>query len=177
MALSHVPEKWTEKELPDLLHDPKAAERWKEYEVRHLEVAGPDEQDLLAFLPILANTDQRESTHKAGQRWVLNRDVHPIPAGDFEKVCNTKHLVGSLLNTWPELGHVLIEPQLWAGIHGLTMDGITFDSNTQTFVYAQRKGPDRTFLELIGEVSSKLVPTIWDGKDRFVHQDWKGFLA
>ncbi len=177
--LSTVPRLWAkDEELKRLLLDSGAGKRWQGRQIRHLEVAGADQQDLLRFLAMLGDSDRRTKAHADGTRWVLNRDLHHHGDSSLDS-CNCRRLLPHLVQGWPQLGHVLLQPQLLAGLHGRNLAGITYEQAQQRFTVEHHQQAVSS-LELLAAAAERnqLDPLVFDpGKQRFKPQGWLELLA
>ncbi|MDJ0762719.1 MAG: hypothetical protein QNJ97_06985 [Myxococcota bacterium] len=124
LPLSHTSRKWQDpKDLAGLLSCDRDVPEWQPYWVRRVEIVGPEQQALEALLPDILDTTARTKAHQAGQRWVLNRDVH-LPAGSGIEKCNTYKLFPRYRGPLETIGHVTVSPNLFAGAHNRNVVGI-----------------------------------------------------
>ncbi len=146
--LTLVTQRWAEPGvLERLLHDREARARWSGHDLRHLDVAGPDEQDVRALLPELLDDRERKTAHARGRRWALNRDVHHPGATGLDG-CNTRRLLEPGLGPWRELAHAPLNPNLLLGLHGRNTLGVHRAEDTEDVEVTPRETPV-TMLDLL----------------------------
>ncbi len=175
--LSQVPKLWEKPaELGALLPDPAAQRRLEGYDIRHLEVLGPEEQDLYPLMGLFADPIERRKAHQAGRRWVLNRCPHSSGAADA-KACSTARAFPAL-QPWPELGHVPLSGRLLLGLAGRGITGIHFGGESVDLEFSFSEGPPMDYAALLAKTAEaqQLDPRAWNGTI-YVRQSWADFLA